>query len=353
VNGPTDFGGGLVPHISYPDAFLASYDSSGSYRWAFSFGNQEWNRGLALAVDEQGNVTFGGKFRMQLEFGESSVSSVGDSDAFMAGFTSEGSNLWSKSYGGSADDYFSGLAHDGAGGIFAIGQFQSTVDFDVEQLANSGDYWDDLVLLHANVHGQPVWVRRFGDVGRVTARAVALGAGGYVHLFGDLLGQADLGMGLSEYFNTSTVFVLTYDTNGDPVWQSILSGSGQEHGLAVAVDQQRCIYISGWFTESLHTDIGDLATAGDLDIFVASYYCSGQLRWAMRLGGINRDELLAMTVDPDGNVYLAGEFWDGFTDIGGIELEDQQPSTAFLAKLSPNIRGRRYIYSAAELSNNR
>ena len=76
------------------DAFVASYDSAGAFRYAFSFGGgSEADAGYDVASDRDGNVYVTGTFQGTADFdpgdGIAALSSIG-TDAFVASYTSGG-----------------------------------------------------------------------------------------------------------------------------------------------------------------------------------------------------------------------------------------------------------------------
>jgi hypothetical protein len=68
----------------------------------------------------------------------------------------------------------------------------------------------------------------------------------------------------------------------------------------------RAIFGSGEAQETMLTSDGD--KDGAYDIFVAKYTADGNLIWARRAGGINRDEGYSIAVDDSGNAYVTGYF---------------------------------------------
>ncbi|MCK5796699.1 MAG: SBBP repeat-containing protein, partial [Deltaproteobacteria bacterium] len=106
---------------------------------------------------------------------------------------------------------------------------------------------------------------------------------------------------------------------GQP-WSKHLSSTGDAVGYGVAIDAQGNIYVTGRFQGNADFGGGALLTsAGDFDIFLASYTAKGALRWAKRFGDAEEDLGYDIALDPSGNIAFIGEF-QGTTNLGGKSL---------------------------------
>jgi len=80
-----------------------------------------------------------------------------------------------------------------------------------------------------------------------------------------------------------------------------------------------------------------LISAGDTDAFLAKYDESGNLKWLLRAGGSGEDHGIDLAVDGTGNIYVTGVFTSDAT-FQGINGTSRSvigtPNTIFLAKYS-------------------
>jgi len=79
------------------DVFLAKYDSSGVYQWANSIGGGDDDAGFGIAIDSSDNVYITGRFTETAEFnseGGDTLSADGDYDVFLAKYDSSGEYKW-------------------------------------------------------------------------------------------------------------------------------------------------------------------------------------------------------------------------------------------------------------------
>jgi hypothetical protein len=91
-----DFGGGgeLKAPNGNQDAFLLKLDRDGGYLWSKRFGDKDHDRGRALAVTADGEITLAGLFRFEIDFGSKTLESahkkkakIAPADIFVARFT--------------------------------------------------------------------------------------------------------------------------------------------------------------------------------------------------------------------------------------------------------------------------
>lgn len=115
------------------DAFISQLDTNGNFHWAKTWGANASDEGTGLAVDSAGRVYVAGRFMGTVDLDPGSTvdnhTSNGGYDIFLSQFNSSGAFLWSKTWGGSLDD-FSGVSLDRADGVYAYGKFAGQVDFD-------------------------------------------------------------------------------------------------------------------------------------------------------------------------------------------------------------------------------
>ncbi|MVM33168.1 hypothetical protein GO755_24215 [Spirosoma sp. HMF4905] len=119
---------------AYEDMFVSKLDAGGNFVWAKGVGSTGNDYSTSLAVDGSGNVYTTGLFYYTVDF-DPGVGVFNLTAAYSAMFVSkldaEGNFVWAKQFGGSNDYVFSNsVAVDDGGGVYTIGNFQYTVDFD-------------------------------------------------------------------------------------------------------------------------------------------------------------------------------------------------------------------------------
>ena len=86
-------------------------------------------------------------------------------------------------------------------------------------------------------------------------------------------------------------------------------GSSDSHRIAADADGN--VYVAGGFFGTHDFDPGPatvvLSSRSD-DVFLAKLNSQGQLQWLRQFGGGGDDRVDAISIDPDGNITLAGTF---------------------------------------------
>src|SRR5690349_13691357 len=73
-----------------------------SHLWSQRFGDASFQNGYSVATDPAGNVYIGGTFQGSVNFGGSTLTSLGSNDIFLAKFSPTGAHVWSKRFGDSS-----------------------------------------------------------------------------------------------------------------------------------------------------------------------------------------------------------------------------------------------------------
>jgi hypothetical protein len=128
VYGPTDLGGGPLPHHGAIDVALACYTPSGEHIWSQQLGGPGEDWVDTLALDGQDNLYIGGYHYDVLDLGGGDLPHAGSADAFVASYTAAGTHRWSRAYGGVGTDYVMRLAVDRGGAVYLAGGFEDSVD---------------------------------------------------------------------------------------------------------------------------------------------------------------------------------------------------------------------------------
>ncbi|MFL5322453.1 MAG: InlB B-repeat-containing protein [Myxococcaceae bacterium] len=137
-SGTTDFGGTSLSSVGYSDAYVARYSSAGVFQWAARLGGATWDEAYAVAVDDN-NVFVAGTYTGTVNFEGSNVTSRGDADIFLAKFSASGAQQYVHTYGGTGLDIPHALAIDGAGNVLIAGEFENTMTMAGANLTSAAD----------------------------------------------------------------------------------------------------------------------------------------------------------------------------------------------------------------------
>lgn len=313
------------------DGFVASYTSSGAFRWLRTIGGPLDDEVRDVAVNASGLTYASGTFSgtAVVDAAQSlAVTSAGGVDGFLAAWSAGGSTRWAFSVGGSGDD--EALAVAGTGGaVYLGGAFTGTADFGpgttTAGLTSQGGR--DAFLARYTDGGALTWVQALGGAGDVIIGpgGVAVGFDGSVYAAGEFAGTADFDGGAGTAARTSSGlsdgFLARYDGAGGIAWVVAVGGLLADRVHAVAVAPSGDVVVTGSFSGTARFDPGAAATslngiglAGAADAFTAQYSASGAFRWATGFGapvaGAESGAFGAgVAVDADGLVLSVGRFF--------------------------------------------
>lgn len=336
--GTANFGGGSISTAGSADVMIAKYTNGGTHVWSKRIGATGLDQAFGVAIDRSANcdgaggtncVVIAGSFGQTVDFdpgpATASLTAIGAGDVFVAKYSSAGTYLWAKRFGGSNasyGDYLYGVAVDsrsncdgagGAGCILFIGSFYDRADFDGVSLAGPAGVMTPYVAKYSG-SGQPVWAKTFANTNEGFGRAIAVSATGDVAITGSFKGSMNFGNGTKSSFGNDDVFVAVLrGTDGSGVWSSRHGSGGQDVGYGIAFDRQGNVAVTGSFTSTSGgiTFGGATWSANGADIFIAELDGTGAHRWSRRCTGTYTmtRQGTSIATDDDGNVLLAGHFY--------------------------------------------
>ena len=339
------------------DIFVAKYDASGDLVWAKPAGGTGSDFGLGIAVDGSGNSYATGFFDGSATFGpgetnETTLTSTGSDEIFVAKYDASGDLVWAKRAGGASFDQGQGIAVDGSGNSYVTGDFFGSPTFgpgETNETTLTSAGGDDIFVTKYDASGDLVWAKQAGGTGLDEGNGIAVDGSGNSYVVGNFNGSATFGPGeTNETTLTSTgsgeIFVAKYDASGDLVWAKRAGGISFDQGRGIAVDGSGNSYVTGDFVGSATFGPGEtnettLTAAGGTDIVVAKYDASGDLVWAKRAGGTSDDFGFGIAGDGSGNSYVTGFFFVSATfgpgETNETTLTSAGSDDVFVAKYGP------------------
>lgn len=271
--GTVDFGTGPLTAAggtTDQDIVVAKYSPSGVTLWAKRFGSAAaFEYAYGLALDAAGDVLVTGAFYGTVGFGGPTLTSAGGYDVHLVKLAAaSGAHVWSKRFGGTADDYGNAVAVDAGGAITLAGYFRNTADFGGGALASAGG--QDAFVARFSPAGAHQWSRRVGAAGDDSARGVTFTTAGDVLVTGAFQGSVDFGGGPLASVGSGDQFVARYGPTGAHVWSRRFGGLGYQYGAAIAAGPAGNPIVAGYFQTSTDFGSGTLTAAGLYDGSLAS-----------------------------------------------------------------------------------
>ena len=216
ITGSTDsFGNGLT------QIFLLKYSSVGELQWSKTFGGSKNDFGNSVAVDTYGNVYVAGTTN---SYG------AGAADIILLKYDSSGNLLYYRTWGGTQNDYGTGVAVDSGGYVYVTG-------YTYRLGPTPGT--SAVVLLKYDPSGNKLFQQTWGGTFNDFATGIAVDLDGHVYVVG--------------YTKTNAItpgvpsaFLLKYDSSGNLLFQRFWGGNRGDFAYAVAVDTQENVYVTGY-----------------------------------------------------------------------------------------------------------
>jgi hypothetical protein len=337
MRGSADFGGGALESAGGDDLFVALYDARGGHAWSRRAGDDADQAALSVAVDGDGAVIVGGRMDGTIDLGGGPLS--GSADGFVAKLDVHGRHVWSQRFGGPDSDEVSAVAVDETGSVFVTGHHRGVVDVGcgAPESGHDASFGHELVLAKYAASGACGWSLVPRSLGGVDGAAIAVG-GGRVFVAGTYGGALDLGgdalpLPLPRQ-GAAAGFVAAFDPNGRALWATPLASTDTATPAAIAASPSGDVLVAGSLVGTLSAGADELSSAGSLDAFVVSLSPSGEARWGARYGDEALQQALAVAVDPQGEILVAGSF-RGTIDLGDGPVDAVSGDDAFVVKLGP------------------
>lgn len=261
------------------DGWVVKLDSSGNQVWSRTFGGTQSDYLMSIQqTSDDGYIVAG----WEKSWGN------GNADAWVIKLDSNGTKVWSNTFGGASGDYFYAVRQTGDGGYIAAG---------IEQSWGYGytDGW--VVKLDSN--GTKSWSRIFGGSMGDQLLSLRLTAdGGYV-----AAGRVG-SWGNGGYDG----WVLKLDSTGSKTWSSTFGGTEWDE-----LDSVQQTADGGFIVAGKELSWGQ----GDYDGWVMKLDSTGTKTWSSTYGGTQYDWLESVQQTADGGFIVAGR--ESSWGMGGFD----------------------------------
>lgn len=241
-----------------------------------------------------------------------------------------GDALWSKGFGDPLGQRATALATDKDGNVIMVGAFDGTVDFGKDIHATAGG--EDIFIVKLAPDGSTLWSRRFGDTLADVAICVTVTPADDIVVGGAFSGTVDFGNGPLTSAGSTDMFLLKLGSGGVTLWSKRFGDAASQSAAAVTVDPAGNVLIAGGFSGVVDFGSSVVTSAGSNDVFVAKFSPLGMPIWAKSFGDGSSQSATSVATDAAGNIVLAGPN-TGVFDFGGGPVGGGVSTDIFVAKL--------------------
>ncbi len=334
------------------DVYVSKLDASGNFVWAIRMGGTGPQTGVAIALDNSGNVYITGNFNNTIDMdpgaGVVNITSLGAQDIFIGKYDPSGNHVWSKRFGSAFHEAAANITVDASGNVLTCGLFTGTTDFDpgAGTVNLTASTVSDGYISKLDANGNYVWAKQIGLSGSNTPTSIKCDGSGNIYLTGGYESTTDFDPGAGSYPITSAgsvdIFFLKLDTNGDFSWAGSMGGTSYDLGRSLAIDAGGNVVMTGEFqgTADLDPTVGvyNLTSFAIKDIFIAKFNpATATFIWSVMVGETYNDIGYSIATDASNNIYLTGDF-TGTVDFdpgaGSVLLtSDGNQKDCFILKL--------------------
>ncbi|MGH1362542.1 MAG: FlgD immunoglobulin-like domain containing protein [Calditrichia bacterium] len=301
--------------------FAQSY----AFEWARQGGGVEDDEIWGLAVDVENNYFIAGAFEDVFGLGDTVLTSSGEADIFLAKYNQDSQLLWAKRFG--SEHYDAGLTTttDKEGNVYVGGL---TVEED-----NEGNTDSNIWFAALTGDGDLLWSEQIRSASNDVLLDMVIDRNGILYLTGEYEGAGSMGGFRLEEFGGSDIFLAAYSIS-DRRFTHVASTGGPDYdyGLALHLGNSGELVWSGTFYDSASILGEPKVAVGMDDVFVAHLDAATfAVNWLATGGSDEEDAVNGLTIDNNGNVFLAGDF-RARALFDGVVVESSGENDVFLAK---------------------
>ncbi|MEY4874944.1 MAG: hypothetical protein RL708_93, partial [Bacteroidota bacterium] len=319
--------------ISY---FVNNYDANSKLMidptlvWSTNFGGNSANEN-AVATNKLNDFFVVGQTYGNANFpllGAGSYftwAGINSNYAFVSKFNSNLRLKWSLIYGGSGNDYATGIKTDNLNNIFVVGNTNSK-NFPVKNIAlsfydsilndTSSSILEDAFLVKFNSNGVRQFATYLGGVANDYATDIDIDNLGNAIVTGYTY-STDFPLKTNGAFNQNTLngiedgFISKFSNSGIMLWSSYFGGNKDDKINSVSIDNNANIFITGLTNSASQFPLQNAgtyydATKDSTDFFVSKFSNTNTLLWSTYFGGSKVDYGTSTEIDNNGNLFVAG-----------------------------------------------
>jgi hypothetical protein len=268
------------------DVYVVKLDGSGNLQWTRTIGSVYIDGGYSIIQTTDGGYAVAG---------ETNSFGAGNADVYVEKLDGSGNIQWTRTIGGSGDDYGYSIIQTTDGGYAVAG---STTSF------GAGN--EDVYVVKLNGSGNIQWTRTIGGSGEEEGFSIIQTTDG---------GYAVAGYTSSFGAGFWDVYVVKLDGSGNLQWTRTIGSVYIDGGNSIIQTTD-----GGYAVAGSTTSFG----AGNADVYVVKLDGSGNLQWTRTIGGSNWDGGNSIIQTTDGGYAVAGyteSFGAGNEDVYVVKLD--------------------------------
>lgn len=302
----------------YPDDFFLEF--------AKNAGGSNDDVANDIVILSDGSSVIAGHFSGTATFGknetnQTTLTSAGNKDIFIAKYNKAGKLEWAKHAGGVRDDIAAAIDCQPDGSITITGYYGLQAIFgsgESKQTTLNSVGGSDVYVAKYTSAGYLTWAKSAGSLNDDSGSKITSQTdGGYI-VSGRFWGTAMFGPG--ESYETTLIaqgaddiFIAKYKFSGLLEWAKSAGGGFSDDCVSISNFDDGSFAATGFFQGTAifgNNEINKttLYSQGAEDIFIARYKSNGQLSWAKSAGGVYSDRGSGAAVQSNNKILVTGYF---------------------------------------------
>lgn len=280
------------------DVWIYKLTEDGDLIWSQTFGGKKFDYASSIIETVSGDLIVVG-YSYSTDGDLSLAGNEGLSDIWIFKLDKDGNIKWSKTFGGTKEDYASFIIETELGNLILVGSTQST-DFNFKNLNDI----NDALIMSLTSEGDIEWTKFYGGTKSDSLISIINTAdGGYLlngisqSSDGDLAGT----MNRSNY----DYWFFKIDYFGEIIWSKNYGTWSSEYTTSIAQTLEGKYIITG-YTNSAVGVIDGVFGKGSYDIHILGLSDLGDIEWTKAYGGSGADYSTNILENSKGNIVVLG-----------------------------------------------
>ncbi|MEQ8472292.1 MAG: DUF4493 domain-containing protein [Marinoscillum sp.] len=304
--------GDITTNNGSNDWVIIKTDASGNIQWSNTYGSTFSEELNRVIPTQDGGYIASGTAGGGT--GDVSTFYGGIDDFWVVKFDGAGNIEWEKTYGGSGRDSDLFILEN-SDGTYTIAGSTSSPDGDILGFPHPGPYYYVLWVAKLDTNGDILWQSMISDTYDLSIQDFQFNyAQNQYVLMADRSSSSSFG-------SLTTILVATIDLSGNIIWSDDFGGNGDdESGALLGTSDGGYICTGSTFSAD-----GDVSSKyGANDVWVFKLNSSGTIEWEKTYGGSGLDYGHGIAINSDGNYIVTGSTkssdFDVSSNYGGDDL---------------------------------
>jgi len=289
--------GDITSNFGDYDWWVFKINDEGNIVWQKSYGGSLYDKCRYATENPDGTSLAFGSVKSN-DYDVAGNHTPGENDYWLLKLDPVGNIIWSKCYGGTAEEGGRSVIRTLDGNYLVAGYTHSD-DGDVSFRYGGYDVW--LIKVSSN-DGSIIWGKTFGGTKDERVRSIAQWPNGDFVFSGNTQ-SSDYDLDGTTNNGEEDVYVARIDSSGHLVWSKQYGGPGQDRAYYCTRDIDGNVLVAGKDSANGGAVTGN---HGESDVWVFKLkYSDGSMMWQKSFGGTLDDEGFRINPAPDGG-YIIG-----------------------------------------------